>query len=297
VRRSLLPTGCLAAAALLLPLVPAAAEFQILNWLSEDDGSSEVRITSCFDRTPHRGYLPVRVTLRNARARERNWILTFHSGHGQPGPGGSRVQSRFRLSIAPGASTEHDLLVPLPALLARNRSTSLRAVLSDGREDTNGYLQPHQHNSWLTLAISQDLAGRDNLESLSERIRAREPKVRSSEPAAIIFDPATLPVDWRGFSGIDVLLLSLAEWDRLSPALRGTVLDWMRLGNRLVLLQGETSSTRAAEMAATEPPSTRQFAPATKLARSPAATTGKAANSSTRLSMAAGAGLTAARTP
>lgn len=216
--------------------LPARGDFKVLSWTSSEPDRSEVRVTSALDRTPHRGFLPVKVAMENRSDRPQSWTLRFRSGYGGS-LGDSVAESTFPLAVAAHSSAQHQLLIPLSSQFKLNRTAAVQASLYDGeRVIASGYLQSHEPNTWTTVAVSKSVGSAPNLEELGTEIRSISSEVRTTEPVAILLNPDLLPPDWRALSGIDALVLCAADWRVLSPAVRLAVRDWVRLGNHLFIL-------------------------------------------------------------
>lgn len=231
----LLKSALFLAAALALP---SRAEQRIVQWHAAGTDRSEVNVTSCLDRTPNRGFVPVNVSLHNDSGEARTWVVVFRTTYGPPSPGESLMESTFPFPVAARSSARHQVLVPLPTQFDQGRGTTLNATITNGRLSTTGYLPSHDLNTWSTIALSQQSLGNSaNLEQLGSRIRAvHSSSVHTSEPLAILTDLALLPPDWRALSGVDVLILTDQDWRTLSPAQRSALRDWVRLGHHLFLL-------------------------------------------------------------
>lgn len=216
---------------------PAVADFKVLHWSSSAPDGSEVHVGSCLDHTPNRGFLAVTVTARNGLSRDRTWTLQCRAGYGAV-HGDALVASTFPLTVPAQTSARHQFLIPLPTQFDKGRSTALQvSLLEHSVLIANGFLQSYEHNAWTSLALAEDL-GRapGNLESLSTEIRSTKAELHSSDPVAMLLAPESLPPDWRALSGLDALVLRTGDWRGMSPAVRAAVLNWIRLGRHLLIL-------------------------------------------------------------
>jgi hypothetical protein len=193
---------------------------------------SEVTVTTPFDLVPARGYLPVKVRIRNGFPQERSWTVSFQS---QPryGMGGVRFLSTYTVSTPGGSETEHAFLVPL-ATRADGMDGDFAVTVQSGRLVAQG---EHQglRGGWRSVAFSKGLSGLNNLDDLSKEVDSIASGISSGEPAASGFDPAALGADWRTYVGFDAILLTRREWDDLDPAVRQVIRGWVRMGGHLHL--------------------------------------------------------------
>jgi len=215
------------------------AESTIVNRQVDGLTRTEVTVTTPFDLVPARGYLPVKVRIRNGFPQTRSWTVVFRS---QPryGMGGVRYLSTYTVETAGGSETEHAFLVPL-ATRADGMEGDFSVTVQSGRLMAQG---EHQGlpSGWRSVAFSKGLSGLNNLDDLSKEVEKIASGYSSGEPAASGFDPAFLDADWRGYVGFDAILMTRREWDDLDPAVRQTIRGWVRMGGHLHLFAkvGET---------------------------------------------------------
>lgn len=196
----------------------------------DPEGKTRIEVIGVFSSSLPRGYLPVRVTLRNGTLIDRRWDLSFRFAGGRDD---FAFRSAFTVAAAAGEETLHELLVPLPTTVGAGgafRQIEVTAS-SPGLPSEQIFDSSNSSTAWPSLAISQQLAQR-NLSALNGAVSAAIPGV---DTFAVSFDPDHLPADWRGYTGLDALLLSDDEWTALAPGSRLAVLEWVRLGGRLDL--------------------------------------------------------------
>ena len=221
---------------------PASAEFEIFKRDVDLLTNSEVRATSVFERVPPRGFLPVKIKIRNGFAQPRNWTVTFHS-QPQYGNRGIRFLSSYTVTTPASSETEHAFLVPLASKLDRGVEGELQISVRSGRLLAQGDHPGLMTTDWHSVAFSKGLAGLNNLEELTKAVEARGSLSAGGQPLAATFAPAEVPVDWRALSGFDSILMSNKEWDALEPALRETFSSWVRLGGQLHLFGTEAAQS------------------------------------------------------
>ncbi len=192
----------------------------------------EAEVTSAFDGIPLHGFMPVHVHVKNASGRTRRFLLDADAKGSSHGSGGLQARLSIEVSCPPEAEVERDILVPIPPTLVDShyRSGSLRNQFSG-----SSYVQyPHFDSrqatpQWPSIAISSKLASR-TLEELKKR---SEKRFTFARDFGVVVEPERLPSDWRALAGLDVLLLTHAEWTRFSVRQRVAVGDWIRLGGTL----------------------------------------------------------------
>ena len=226
--------------ALMLGIVPflffglgetAQAQQRLLQRNYDKTGSTRIEVESVFSPAVARGYLPVRVTIRNATPQNRTWNLEFDFGSSW---GEMSYRSNFEVSADAGAETVQELLVPVPTSISGGssyRQLTTRAhcvgLPPESQTDSSNYSA-----DWPGIAISKKLADRN----LSQLNSAMSGGSRSgADVFGATFDPATLPADWRAYTSLDVVMITDEEWKTASPSARLAILEWIRLGGRLDL--------------------------------------------------------------
>lgn len=209
--------------------VNAVAQQRLLERSYDKAGATRLEVESVFSSGGTRGFMPVRVTIRNGTAENRDWRLSFNFGSGWAE---MTYRSEFVVSVDSGAEVMQDLLVPIPTTLNGSggyRQVSVRAT-SAGLPSANQSDGTQSFLAWPGLAISKSLADR-NITRLNSEANSRGSSTTDS--FAVSFDPEMLPADWRGYTSLDGLLITEEEWDKLNPGTRLAILEWVRLGGRL----------------------------------------------------------------
>lgn len=215
----------------------AGAQETLLQRNYDNEGKTRIEVSAVLGAGMTRGYLPVRVTVRNASAINRTWNLSFSYSGGYREMG---YHSDFSVSAAPGAEEIHELLVPVPTLM--NPGSSYRQLQVNARTaglpGEQNFTSTNLDSAWPSLAISRKLAER-NLNALNSGASSSG---SGRDRFASQFDPAQLPADWRAYSGLDGLLITEEEWDAASPGARLAILEWTRLGGKLDVYTRETNA-------------------------------------------------------
>ncbi len=217
------------------PLASLCAQDVVLTHTFEKSKDTEIRITKIFDGNFPRGFEPYRVTVRNQLAQPLNFQIAFafDASYSEE----ASYQSEFRLIADPNSESVHELLVPVAPIVTRspyyytNGVISVNALgLGKTRTSTSG----GRTRDNPAIGISEAVAN-GNLTPLKKIYEAAGggSASYSSTEFAMSFDPAMLPGDWRGYSGLDALMISSDEWRKLQPAAQQAVLEWVRLGGLL----------------------------------------------------------------
>ncbi len=192
-----------------------------------------MEIQSVFGGVAKQGSLPYRITIRNNSGRPRVWTVRLSEGNY-----GRRLNTAatFSIEVEDGAQAVREVTLPFaPAFLAydyRNLEITVSAPGLPTETRTFGEQTPQ---SFPMLAMSKALAQRSPLPPRRPR-QKRELRQSSFRQA---FDPAQLPSDWLGYTGLDGLILDEPAWKALTSAQRQALVAWIRLGGRLDLYGGK----------------------------------------------------------
>ncbi len=227
---------------LLLLATDACVHAQKILMDDEIDRTTGTRaqVRSVFDPPPSIGYAPMRVVATNGTGRNARWRFDFHA-QTQQFRQANQHDSAFSLDV-PARSTQSALfLVPLAASYgdssSGNNNHQLRVSVSGTGFADRQQSQYHNHTDrFPRLAISESLAEY----SMSQLNKDLEAEFKSggryfggSVEFGSRFEPAELPESWLGFSGFDFILLSSTDWQKVKPAAKRALLEWVRLGGRL----------------------------------------------------------------
>jgi hypothetical protein len=226
---------------LLLMSTAAQAQKNIANEELDPLSGTRVQVRSVFDPLPPSGYAPMRIVATNGTGRNARWGFDFHS-QTQHYQQQNENDSSFAVDV-PARSTQSALfMVPLAVDYDASSTGSSGHVLRVDISGT-GFGEPpkfdHENRvaGFPALALSETLA-EFSITQLNKEMAA---KLRSSgggfygKAAAFgsRFELADLPDSWLGYSGFDFILLSGADWQKLKPAVKRALLEWVRLGGKL----------------------------------------------------------------
>lgn len=184
------------------------------------------------------GYYPIRIGLQN-RGLSRELELTFSPLRGA---GGVPVVSR-RISIDQNASASLTLLIPLVGHGNYGRLT----VSHDGRELEklqNALALPdadHQNSRPAFLGISRNPLAFQPLEDAITSLttaghggrRAGYGYGKTQDSQTV--EPLRLPETWLAYSSVDLVAISMDEFEGLADPQRAAILDWGRAGGTLLV--------------------------------------------------------------
>ncbi len=227
--------------ALLLGATAAHAQKNIANDELDPLSGTRVQVRSVFDPLPPSGYAPMRIVATNGTGRNARWDFDFHS-QTQHFRQQNEHDSSFAVDV-PARSTQSALfMVPLAVDYDDSGAGASGHVLRVSISGTGFDEQPkfdHENrmNGVPALALSESLAEF----SITQLNKEMESKMHSG-PGRYYggavnfgsrFEPADLPDSWLGYSGFDFILLSGTDWQKLKPAVKRALLEWVRLGGKL----------------------------------------------------------------
>lgn len=211
----------------------ATAQQTFGTFHAQGNTGPSIEVISDFSAAPPGGHLPVRVISVNNGPQPVRWTLRFEHGSRMM-RASSRMTSEFVITAAPGESATSRLLVPLAVGYHTgghlgSHPVSLR-VQTRGAAPMEAMLADSVTAAAPAVAMSKSLAAK-SLTALGDELRRRHSH-HGGEVAAV-FSAQDLPDEWLGFSGFDVVMLTDDEWLKLPSAVRGALVQWMRLGGEL----------------------------------------------------------------
>lgn len=226
---------------MLLAATTAQAQKNIADDELDRATGTRVQVRSVFDPLPSSGYAPVRVVATNGTGRNARWDFAFHS-QTQNYRAQNQHHSSFALDVA-ARSTQSALFLVPQAVGYGDRSHgngghALRVeVTGTGFADRQHYDHDNRIVGYPAVAISAGLT-EYSIVALNKEV---ESKLRSAggyyggraDQFGSQFEPEDLPESWLGFSGFDFILLSSTDWQKVKPAVRRALLEWVRLGGSL----------------------------------------------------------------
>lgn len=217
-----------ACAALLLPLAARGGD-QVFRHDYPGHPDTFVEIQSVFGAVSKQGSLPYRITIRNHSGRTRVWTARLSEGNY-----GRRLNTSasFAIEVENGAEVAREVALPFaPSFLAYDYRNLDITVSASGLPTETRNFGEQTPQSFPMLAMSKALARR-SLARLDDLVKTEN---TGNPHFAKPFDPAQLPSDWIGYTGLDALLLDEPAWKALASAQRQALVAWIRLGGRLDL--------------------------------------------------------------
>lgn len=226
----------------LLVASPAHAQKNIADEELDHDTGTRMLVRSVFDPLPTSGYAPMRIVATNGTGRDARWNFDFHSQTQFRQQ--SQANSSFRLDV-PARSTQSALyLVPIAVSYGMSSSGSTNHTLrlqvsGTGFNERQHYDNDNRTGRFPAIAISESLA-EFSMTALSKEVEAKLKKgggyiATRADMFGSRFEPTDLPESWLGFSGFDFILLSSVDWQKVKPAVKRALLEWVRLGGQLHL--------------------------------------------------------------
>lgn len=240
----------LAALALLLATITTGySQHQLIREVYDTKTNTWVKVTCLFGKLPAYGYAPVRVEINNGTKLDRDLTLSFTSRDtdAYDTQSGSRMTSEFTCSCAAGTRETYDFIVPLVTIFQTSSygtgtelSTRIRFT---GFPTTGGNMSTETNDNWPSVLLSNTLYV-PNASSLNSHISSAHSRTGSLEFAGS-FGPKAMPTDWRAYMGQNVIVMTSTEWSALDPGARTAILEWNRLGGRLIIYTTSTADDLA----------------------------------------------------
>lgn len=233
----------------LLGCAQLPAQHQLARNVYDTKSNTWVKVTCLFGSLPAYGYVPIRVEMNNATEIDRNLTLEFtskdHSGFGSES--GSRLNSSFEFSCDAESRETYDFIVPVTTIFQTSTydtgSELIMKLNCSGFPQVSGSLSSVLSYDWPSVVASSALYV-PNASTLTSHISSSS-RSSSNVEFASSFDPSNMSTDWRAYIGRDVMMLTSTDWTKLDPGARNAILEWNRLGGRLLIYTSAASETFA----------------------------------------------------
>ncbi|MEM6883731.1 MAG: hypothetical protein AAF571_01775 [Verrucomicrobiota bacterium] len=238
---------------LLLPIHFSNGQGESFSGFVTDPGSGiDIQVTSVFRDIPYSGFVPIEIRVENSTNTPGNWKFTFYSAR-------YNYNSEFvdfSVDVSAAAKSATKTLVYLPRSVISNDSrrfgdTLMVSVKGRGVAYSQGSLtsSSFDHDPTKFVVISSGLGEKfwNNLDvdianGMSENSHSSDTLMQMRSLNGGLVSPADFPADRRFWTGVCGLWLSLGEWDRLAGDVRQNLLDWVRSGGMLFLIQKEEAA-------------------------------------------------------
>jgi hypothetical protein len=202
-----------------------------------NDGQSRVEITSIFSPPPATGFVPLRIAVTNGTESDQS-VRIDTSSESNSGNSGNAAISSFSINAPRRETTVTELMAPAfsPPVTAGYDHASFN-IDSTAAGSTDSFRMVSSGLGDLPcVAFSTILVGK-NLDDINNGAASSGPSSWRYQNRAFAssYNPAQLPSDWRGLSGIDVLVMTTDDWRDLDPARQLAVRHWIALGGQLEL--------------------------------------------------------------
>ena len=206
----------------------ARSQEELLRQKYPSSGDTFVLIESIFGRAARQGALPYRITIRNNTGKDRIWNVEFREGNpGRP----LSTASSYRIAVENGSEVQREIAFQFaPSFLAYGNYRNLNVSVSSPGLPTESRNQSEQINEDFPALVMTEPLARRSLARLDDLVRKENTGNAFFAKSA---EASYFPTDWKGYAGIEALLIDLGSWQALSLAQRQALLAWVRLGGRL----------------------------------------------------------------
>lgn len=204
---------------------------------TEQGSGIGIWVSSDFDNPPYSGAVPLHLTIQNNSGSTGTWVFRVNS----KGDFWSGLNSSVSVMVEAGKSRTATMVAPLFKGGQNTYMMLTVAVSGPGVVKERAFFpEINSRNGTPTefLAMSQEVGAR-SFDPLKTQIESAK-----RDFAATRFDPADLAADWRGYAGIDWMVMSEPEWGKLAEEVRAGIRQWVGQGGHLVICHLEGSSFR-----------------------------------------------------
>lgn len=232
----------------LLIISNIAAQHQLTRHVYDTKTDTWAQVTCLFGKLPSYGYVPVRIEINNGTEIDRNLTLDFTSKDNTSfgTETGSRMISSFECSCAAGQRETYDFIVPVTTVFQTSSygtgSELIMNLKCTGFQSVRGSMSTTTNSTWPAVIASNAIYV-PNASALANQINGSASMSRTNAEFGGSFEPKNMPTDWRAYMGQEVIMLTSTDWSKLDPGARTAILDWNRLGGRLLIYTTAASDT------------------------------------------------------
>jgi hypothetical protein len=217
--RRLLPLCLL----LLHPLAHGAGGFSH-NVTMDPETRDSIQVSSMMDNLPTAGFMPLKVRIDNRSTADRSWSLRPILQQNE------WILSSWTFPVKAGSMTEFEILVPLKASQFGYRWGAQFSWSGPGVE----------HNAMpLPQTSASSTSGSIPFVGMSDSLHANhwgQLQSSSSDLIGTSLDLSQAPADWRGYSGLDHIWMTSAEWRSLATDKQHAIIEAITFGSDLILV-------------------------------------------------------------
>ena len=203
-----------------------------------DGGNAKVTIRTPFENLPSEGAIPFEVEIENNRDQAGTWNIKFEGDNIRD----SFVSASYDFTVEAHATNKFSVALPL-AIKSSYSWLSIQPVLSGNGVNTDAFppvtLNRGGGPAPLLSVFSNTLHSKVDwaAETTDRQTRGKTAFFESG------VNPAALPSDWKGLTGVGSLLLTDTDWLGLRSEQRQAILDYVAMGGRLgIFVSGQTAS-------------------------------------------------------
>ena len=217
---------------------PVQAQVSLLNETYNAPGNTSVKVDAVFAPSAQQGSTPFRISISNQSGKDRTWKVKIGDSHSRK----LSTEVIESILVEDGAVVTREIYLPLAPLFTTYTYRNIRVnITSSGLGQLTRSVSHETNDIFPTIGISEALARR-SLRELNEEVNNR---ARSDTRFALPYLPEQLPINWRGYSSLDCLLIDLKSWEGLNDAQTRSILEWVRMGGRLDIFAPESEKNLA----------------------------------------------------
>jgi len=195
----------------------------------------EIRMTQVYKSLPPYGYMPIRIEIKNDSGYERTWNFRFVNSRRTSFNHEMELSSTRSLTVENKAKRTFNLLVPLAPRSTTNAYGNSLSWQGSGYGLSNDGMEVIVPNASPKNRTPFFLLGNDLGAKLWTQLMG-EIKSGSMEVDGSPVEAQELPVDWRGYQGCTLVMLSEREWTGMQKAQQTALLDWVAQGGTFGVL-------------------------------------------------------------
>ena len=205
-------------------------------------GTTRWEVTSPLSFVPVAGYFPLAVTATNPSGNTVRVNYRIQSVDYYLGPSGTSTVAAGSFEIQPAKSSTATHWVWRGSNFQRSYNQSyLRISVNTPSGDSEDTLKGPDRDAGSSMAFSRRVFALNPQGLIARRSDIFQWTPRGEE--VVVFDPATLPADWRVFSSLYAVFLTPTDWDELSPGVRDALRTWIGFGGSVALVGDDRADT------------------------------------------------------
>jgi hypothetical protein len=237
-----------ASALLLLALATSARAGQFMNPYGKLADGLSVNVESWFDACPPTGMVPLTIKIGNDTKNPGAWSFAFKHQSNQV-----ITSSSVHLKLDAGASGDWRFLAPVGTSTTDYGYLELRisgtGVSSSAPQLSSKFTGSSSATPF--IGMGEDLAS-SAWEKLGKLVNGTSSSSSSSRSSDLLrgsrLQMADAPADWRGYTALNQLWLTEAEWTRLRAEQKRAIVEWVSAGGDLAIVTDKADLARRQEL-------------------------------------------------